>query len=212
MSSKQLKALAPRIFNLVLCERSIATTRRGFRGARDTPTTRASIGSMDGTLRGPLNLLGEIRAMQTHLATVAAGENPRVTPQREADVDQFMRTLATAWHGGEVRPTHQSKPKPSRHWRTRADPFEDRLAAGGHVARRSTGSHRQGNTCGAPARESRDIPRRPTTNAPAACARMANCVHSTSYIQRAAERRISRMLRRDASVRLRSRFASNITS
>lgn len=30
----------------------------------------------------------------------------------------------TAWKDGEVRPTHRAGPKPSRHWRTRKDPFE----------------------------------------------------------------------------------------
>jgi hypothetical protein len=27
------------------------------------------------------------------------------------------------WRSGEVRPTHRSKPKPTRTWRTRSDPF-----------------------------------------------------------------------------------------
>jgi hypothetical protein len=72
----------------------------------------------------PLSLLGEIRTMQKHLAGFAAGTTPRIVPPRDADLDHFMQSLAIAWHGGEVRPTHQKKPRPVRHWRTRVDPFE----------------------------------------------------------------------------------------
>lgn len=36
----------------------------------------------------------------------------------------FLRSLATAWKDGEVRPTHRAGPKPPRHWRTRKDPLE----------------------------------------------------------------------------------------
>jgi hypothetical protein len=72
----------------------------------------------------PLRLLDEIRAMQTHLAGFAVGAPQLVVPQRDADLDRFMMGLATAWHRGEVRPTHQKEPKAARHWRTRVDPFE----------------------------------------------------------------------------------------
>jgi uncharacterized phage-associated protein len=47
-----------------------------------------------------------------------------VLPHRDPDLDQFLDGLATAWRNGEVRPTHQSAPKPKRHWRTRKDPLE----------------------------------------------------------------------------------------
>ena len=40
------------------------------------------------------------------------------------DLDRFLKSLATAWRDGEVRPTHRTGPKPPRHWRTREDPFE----------------------------------------------------------------------------------------
>ncbi|AKU97813.1 hypothetical protein AKJ09_04477 [Labilithrix luteola] len=39
----------------------------------------------------------------------------------QTDLDQFMRALATAFHGGEVRPTHRRKPTSPRHRRTRID-------------------------------------------------------------------------------------------
>ncbi|MDX2091534.1 MAG: hypothetical protein SFX73_26980 [Kofleriaceae bacterium] len=73
----------------------------------------------------PLRLLDEIRAVQEHLAGLAKGEFLHVLPHRDADLDRFLKSLATAWKDGEVRPTHRAGPKPERHWRTRADPFED---------------------------------------------------------------------------------------
>ena len=76
------------------------------------------------TTLDPLQLLDEIRAVQHQLAGLAAGESLHVPPRRDAELDQFLRSLATAWHEGEVRPTHRSQPKPRRDWRTRKDPFE----------------------------------------------------------------------------------------
>jgi hypothetical protein len=72
----------------------------------------------------PLALLDEIRSMQHHLAGLAAGTTPHVVPQRDIDLDRFMKSLATAWHSGEVRPTHSTEPPARRDWRTRQDPFE----------------------------------------------------------------------------------------
>jgi hypothetical protein len=60
----------------------------------------------------PLRLLDEIRTVQHHLAGLAAGEAIHVLPSRDADLDRFLRGLATAWKSGEVRPTHRKGPKP----------------------------------------------------------------------------------------------------
>lgn len=76
------------------------------------------------TTLDPLRLLDEIRTVQHHLAGLVAGERVHVLPHRDADLDHFLRSLATAWREGEVRPTHRTGPKPPRHWRTRKDPFE----------------------------------------------------------------------------------------
>lgn len=76
------------------------------------------------TTLDPLRLLDEIRTVQHHLAGLAAGERVHVLPHRDADLDQFLKSLANAWREGEVRPTHRTGPKPPRHWRTRTDPFE----------------------------------------------------------------------------------------
>lgn len=72
----------------------------------------------------PLRLLDEIRTMQHHIATLAAGQVLQAVPGRNADLDAFLRGLATAWRDGEVRPTHRQEVKPRRYWRTRKDPFE----------------------------------------------------------------------------------------
>lgn len=73
----------------------------------------------------PLRLLDEIRKAQHQLAALSAGDTVHVAPRRDGDLDRFLKSLATAWHAGEVRPTHRSLPKPERHWRTRKDPFDD---------------------------------------------------------------------------------------
>ena len=71
----------------------------------------------------PLRLLDEIRAVQHHIAGLAAGEVVHALPSRDADLDRFLHSLATAWTGGEVRPTIDMA-EARGHWRTREDPFE----------------------------------------------------------------------------------------
>jgi hypothetical protein len=72
----------------------------------------------------PLRLLDEIRAAQEMVAGVAAGRvNEAAIRDRDAELDQFLKRLSTAWQEGEVRPTHRQAPRPKRHWRTRKDPF-----------------------------------------------------------------------------------------
>ena len=80
---------------------------------------RALAGTLD-----PLGLLDEVRAIQHHLAGLAAGSTVHPMPQRDADLDGFLGSLALAWRAGEVRPTHRPRKRPPRHWRTRKDPFE----------------------------------------------------------------------------------------
>ncbi len=72
----------------------------------------------------PLQLLDEIRKMQHHLVALADGGQPYTPPQAPEELARFLASLSTAWRTGEVRPTHCTKPKPPRHWRTRKDPFE----------------------------------------------------------------------------------------
>jgi hypothetical protein len=73
----------------------------------------------------PVLLLRDIRAAQQVLSDIAASgtRNPSPIPLA-TDVSTFLESLATAWKGGEVRPTHRKQPTAERWWRTRADPFE----------------------------------------------------------------------------------------
>jgi len=79
---------------------------------------RAVLATLD-----PLRLLDEIRATQHHLVGLMTGESPHVALRRDADLDGFLKSLATAWQDGEVRPTHRTEPKRRHDWRTRVDPF-----------------------------------------------------------------------------------------
>jgi len=72
----------------------------------------------------PLRLLDEIRAVQHDLAALAKGERAYPVTARNADLSEFLASLALAWKAGEVRPTHAEKPRPAHTWRTREDPFE----------------------------------------------------------------------------------------
>lgn len=72
----------------------------------------------------PLELLDEIRCMQQRLAALADGDRSSTPAPQKDSLSRFLAGLATAWHGDEIRPTHQVTPRPARHWRTREDPFE----------------------------------------------------------------------------------------
>ena len=87
-----------------------------------TDATKERIQAVLSTL-DPLRLLDEIRIVQHHLAALAAGETIHAIPHRDADLERFLKSLTTAWKDGDARPTHRKEPKPARHWRTHADPF-----------------------------------------------------------------------------------------
>jgi hypothetical protein len=90
-----------------------------------TEATKERLRSVQAAL-DPLRLLDEIRAVQHQLAAFAAGDAKAHVPiTTNADLEAFLAGLSTAWRAGEVRPTHQAKPKPRRDWRTRRDPFEE---------------------------------------------------------------------------------------
>jgi hypothetical protein len=72
----------------------------------------------------PLHLLEEVRTMQRHLIEIPENGPPTALPSRNQDLTSFLASLSTAWRAGEVRPTHYRKPRPSRLYRTRIDPFE----------------------------------------------------------------------------------------
>ena len=97
--------------------------RRGRRCVYDDAVTdrlRAVLGTVD-----PLGLLDEIRAVQHHLAGLAAAATVHPMPQRDADLDGVFYGVSSSPGGpAEVRPTHRPRKRPPRHWRTRRDPFE----------------------------------------------------------------------------------------
>ena len=35
-------------------------------------------------------------------------------PQHDAELDRLLRSLTHAWRAGEVRPTHETRPKPPK--------------------------------------------------------------------------------------------------
>ncbi len=83
----------------------------------------------------PIRLLGKIRHAQSRLVALegnAGGadihsEQTTPTPSKAEIVREqraFVAGLRTAWQEGEVRPTHQKRPRAPRYWRTRHDPFE----------------------------------------------------------------------------------------
>src|ERR1022692_4495043 len=68
----------------------------------------------------PVLLLKSIREAQDMLMALSKDRTPETaTP----DASTFMKSLATAWRAGEVRPTHRQEAKPGKHGRTRPDPF-----------------------------------------------------------------------------------------
>lgn len=74
----------------------------------------------------PLELLDTIRSCQYRLAEIADQGNVEAgRGEKDPDLSAFLRSLASAWHNEEIRPTHASISQSPRHWRTRADPFAD---------------------------------------------------------------------------------------
>ena len=72
----------------------------------------------------PLQLLDTIRSCQTELAQFADhGTATLVKTDSDSDLGGFLRSLQSAWHNREVRPTHVAGSERPRHWRTRPDPF-----------------------------------------------------------------------------------------
>ena len=111
---------------------------RGREGPEDVPRPRNAVRETPGLRRDPrrheeasaavalqldpLRLLEEIRAVQHHLAELAAGHPAHLAPRHAGSLDGFLTGLATAWQQGEVRATHRLTPRPARDWRTRPIP------------------------------------------------------------------------------------------
>jgi hypothetical protein len=65
-----------------------------------------------GSALDPLQLLEEVRAMQSHLVVLAEGGAPSVSSTDQPDLSAFLASLSSAWRSGEVRPTHSVEVKP----------------------------------------------------------------------------------------------------
>lgn len=65
-----------------------------------------------GSALDPLQLLEEVRAMQSHLVRLADGDKSHMPSTDEPDLSAFLASLSTAWRAGEVRPTHSAEAKP----------------------------------------------------------------------------------------------------
>jgi hypothetical protein len=65
-----------------------------------------------GSALDPLQLLEEVRAMQSHLVVLAEGGAPSVSSADQPDLSAFLASLSSAWRSGEVRPTHSVEAKP----------------------------------------------------------------------------------------------------
>lgn len=68
----------------------------------------------------PVLLLKSIREAQDMLMALSKDRTPETAAH---DASTFVKSLATAWRSGEVRPTHRQETKPGQRWRTRPDPF-----------------------------------------------------------------------------------------
>jgi len=60
----------------------------------------------------PLQLLEEVRAMQSHMVVLAEGGKPPASSTHEPNLSAFLAGLSSAWRAGEVRPTHSAEAKP----------------------------------------------------------------------------------------------------
>ena len=65
-----------------------------------------------GNTLDPLQLLEEVRAMQSHLVVLAQGGKAPASSSQEPDLGAFLASLSSAWRAGEVRPTHTAEAKP----------------------------------------------------------------------------------------------------
>ena len=72
----------------------------------------------------PVQLLNQIRECQRNLVRQEVGSGSEKGTETSQNLNQFIENLATAWHDGEIRPTHRKQSTGPRTWRTRVDPFE----------------------------------------------------------------------------------------
>jgi len=99
------------------CERLLGDARVNDE-AKDR--LRATLTELD-----PVVLLRDLRTAQAEVAAHQGLGNVEPTDETTEDVDLFLAQFPMLWKMGEVRPTHRVRPRKTRTWRTRIDPFED---------------------------------------------------------------------------------------
>ncbi|WP_243856827.1 hypothetical protein [Paraburkholderia sp. BL6665CI2N2] len=76
----------------------------------------------------PLDLLRRMREAQQRVAQCSASGTASEETQTAGPIPlplaDFLASLGTAWHDGEVRATHPRKARVAHTWRSREDPFE----------------------------------------------------------------------------------------
>jgi hypothetical protein len=75
----------------------------------------------------PVQLLNQLRQAQEEIECLTSGASVEQGSDAGVQLNQFVRSLATAWRNGEVRAPYKKRradAKPHT-WRTRPDPFED---------------------------------------------------------------------------------------
>jgi Integrase core domain len=60
----------------------------------------------------PLQLLEEIRALQSYLVALSEGGLPNAGTPSSGNLTEFLSSLPGAWRAGEIRPTHAVEPNP----------------------------------------------------------------------------------------------------
>ncbi len=65
-----------------------------------------------GSALDPLQLLEEVRAMQSHLVVLADGGQLDEPSPSKPNLSEFLASLSGAWRAGEIRPTHCTELKP----------------------------------------------------------------------------------------------------
>ena len=77
----------------------------------------------------PLQLLEEIRAMQSYLVVLADGSKKDAPNPPEQTLSGFLASLSSAWREGEIRPTHRRESEPRYLRRIQSAIHRDKIIA-----------------------------------------------------------------------------------
>jgi hypothetical protein len=134
-----------------LCHRTLLAHLRAIGGPRRWLTIKLDVVTevMRERLRAvavaldPLRLLGEIRGMQCHLVQRAVGATAHTAPPRDANLESFLKSLATVWRGGGAADASEGGEATAR-LENPSRPLRERMAAGRDLARSRARPNREG--------------------------------------------------------------------